>query len=66
MEEVEKSEEAQEDASISDENRNEKLLNELIQEIEKFLKNNKKQVECLAEIIKRIFYCGLTVKGNVR
>lgn len=65
METVEKSEEVHEDFLTVDENKNAKLLSELFREIENFLINNKQEISNLADVIKRIFYSGLTCKLNV-
>lgn len=65
MEAIEKSEEVHEDFLGVHENKNSRLLCELVNEIEKFLTNNKQSISSLADVIKRIFYCGLTCKINV-
>lgn len=65
METVEKSEEVHEDFLRVEESKNSKLLSELVREIENFLANNKQSISSLADVIKRIFYCGLTFKVNV-
>lgn len=47
------------------ESKNAILLKELITEINKYLTQNKQEIGCLADILKRIFYCGLTSLINV-
>lgn len=47
------------------ESKNAILLKELITEINKYLTQNKQEIGCLADILKRIFYSGLTSLINV-
>lgn len=50
---------------LKKENKNAILLQELISEINKYLTQNKQEIGCLADILKRIFYSGLTSLINV-
>ena len=50
---------------LKKENINAILLKELISEINKYLTQNKQEIGCLADILKRIFFSGLTSLLNV-
>lgn len=50
---------------LNKESKNAILLEELISEINKYLTQNKQEIGCLADILKRIFFSGLTSVLNV-